>query len=61
MACTTVTVSKFLDQKIDDAINQIRYKRKQHPDTKGIHDYLIKAYVFVNITVKALEERIRTL
>ena len=31
---------------------------KRRPDTKGIYDYLIKVYIFVNMTLVALEERI---
>ena len=61
MACTIVTVNELFNEKIYDAMNQIRYKRKQHSDSKGIYDYLIKADGVVNMTLEALEERVRTL
>ena len=47
--------------KIHEATNQICNKRKQRLDTKGFYDYMIKADLFADMTLKALEERIRTL
>lgn len=61
MACTIVTVNELFSEKIYDAMNRIRYKRKQRSDSKGIYDYLIQADVVVNMTLEALEERARTL
>ena len=60
MVYATVT-NMFLDEKIYEAINQIRNKNKQRPDIEGIYDHLIKVNILVDMPLEVLEERIKTL
>ena len=50
-----------MDGKIYEVTNQICNKRKQRLDSKGFYDHMIKVDLFADMTLKALEERIRTL
>ena len=60
MVYATVT-NMLLDEKIYEAINQIRNKNKQRPDIEGIYDHLIKVNILVDMPLEVLEERIKTL